>query len=290
MKYTDMLRTHRDSGADITMAVVRVRRAQASHLGIVQLDRNNRLIQLVEKPRAEEQLESLRVANGSEKEYLANMGVYLCKRQVLLELLRAQPEAVDLVTQHFARILLSHHIQAHLFDGYWQDLGSIRNYHEANLGLASSEPIFDFHDPEGVIYTRMRNLPASQVRAGHMHACLISDGCVIESGSRLERCVVGQRTHIGANVILRDTVISGADRYESDAERAYRRELGVPPIGIGAGSVIERAILDKDCRIGTNVRIVNQRQVREAEGDNHVIRDGIVVIPKGAVVADGTVI
>ncbi len=212
------------------------------------------------------------------------------QRQVLLELLSSQPEAVDLVTQHFARILHSHHIQAHEFDGYWQDLGSISNYHEASLALASDDPPFDFHDPEGVIYTRMRNLPASQVRAGHVFASLISDGCVIEAGSRLERCVVGQRTHIGANVVVRDTIMSGADRYESEEEKARLRANGVPPIGIGAGSVIERAILDKDCRIGVNVRIVNENRPRDFEGDTHVIRDGIVVIPKGAVVPDGTVI
>jgi glucose-1-phosphate adenylyltransferase len=290
MNYSDMLRTHRDSGADITIAVVGVHASQTPGLGIVRLDSSNRLIDLVEKPRSQEQLESLRTGAGPEKEYLANMGIYLCKRQVLLELLKSQPEAVDLVTQHFARILRSHHIQAHLFDGYWQDLGTIRTYHEASLALASDNPPFDFHDPNGIIYTRMRNLPASQVRAGHVHASLISDGCVIETGSRLERCVVGQRTHVGPNVTLRDTVISGADRYESSEEQADRRAHGVPPIGIGAGSVIERAILDKDCRIGTNVRIVNEKQVRDAEGDSYVIRDGIVVIPKGALVPDGTVI
>jgi glucose-1-phosphate adenylyltransferase len=194
------------------------------------------------------------------------------------------------VTQHFARILRSHHIQAHLFGGYWQDVGSVRSWYEANLALVSEQPPFDFHDPEGIIYTRMRNLPASQVRASHVEASLISDGCLIETGSRLERCIVGQRTHIGPNVTLRDTVISGADRYESTEEQKSHRAGGIPPIGVGAGSVITRAILDKDCRIGANVRIVNEKQHRDAEADNYVIRDGIVVIPKGTVVPDDTVI
>jgi glucose-1-phosphate adenylyltransferase len=299
MNYGDLLATHRRTDADITMAVVAVRRTQASGLGIVRLDEGNRLIDLVEKPRGPELLDSLRAPSGwlegrglaaSGKEYLANMGIYVCKRRVLLELLSNQPEAVDLVTQHFARILSSHHIQAHLFAGYWQDLGTIRNYHEANLALAAESPPFDFHDPHGVIYTRMRNLPASQVRAGHVDASLISDGCVIESGSRLERCVIGQRTHIGRDATLRDTVVSGMDRYESKAERELCRDKGIPPMGVGAGSLIVRAILDKDCRIGANVRIVNEQEVRDAEGDNYVIRDGIVVIPKGAILRDGTVI
>ncbi len=290
MNYADLARTHRDGGADITMAVVGVPASQATGLGIVRLDSNHRLIDLVEKPRTPEQLAALRTGAGPEKEYLANMGVYLCKRQVLMDLLSSQPEAVDLVTQHFARILRSHHIQAHIFDGYWQDLGTIRAYHEANLALASENPPFDFHDPKGIIYTHMRNLPASRVRASHVHASIISDGCVIESGSRLERCVVGQRARIGANAELRDTVITGADHYESSAEQAECRRKGIPAIGIGDGSVIERAILDKGCRIGANVKIVNQGGVRDAEGDSHVIRDGIVVIPKGALVPDGTVI
>src|SRR5262245_28379729 len=170
MNYADMLRTHRDSGADITMAVVPVRRTQAPGLGVVRLDESNRLIDLVEKPRAADQLDALRAPQpwlekrglgGQGKDYLANMGVYLCRRQLLLDLLSAQPQAVDLVTQHFAMILRSHHIQAHLFDGYWQDLGSIRAYHEAHLALASAALPFDFNVPQGVIYTRMRNLPAS---------------------------------------------------------------------------------------------------------------------------------
>jgi glucose-1-phosphate adenylyltransferase len=290
MNYADLARTHRDSGADITLAVVGVSASQAPGLGIVRLDANHRLIDLVEKPRTTEQLAALRTGADSQNEYLANMGVYLCKRQVLLDLLSNQPEAVDLVTQHFARILRSHHVQAHRFEGYWQDLGTIRTYHEASLALTSDNPPFDFHDPEGIIYTHMRNLPASQVRSSDVNSCLISDGCTIESGSRLERCVVGLRTHVGPNATLRDTVISGADRYEGSEEKAALRKRGVPPIGIGTGSVIERAILDKDCRIGANVRIVNQRQLRDAEGDCYAIRDGIVVVPKGALVPDGTVI
>jgi glucose-1-phosphate adenylyltransferase len=299
MNYADLVRTHRETGADITMAVVPVRRSQTSSLGIVRLDEQNRLTDLVEKPRTPEQLEALRAPppwlekqglTGAGKDYLANMGVYLCKRQTLLDLLSTQPEAVDLVTQHFARILRTHHIQAHLFEGYWQDLGSIRTWYEANLALAADAPPFDFHDPTGVIYTRMRNLPASQVRASHVAGCLISDGCLIEPGSHLERCIVGQRSRVGPNATVRDTVISGADRYESADELARCRAEGIPPIGIGANAVITRAILDKDCRIGTNVRIVNEQEHRDFEGPNHVIRDGIVVIPKGAIIPDGTVI
>jgi glucose-1-phosphate adenylyltransferase len=299
MNYGDLLQAQRDRHADVTMAVVPVRRPQASRLGIVRLDADNRIVELVEKPQTPQQLESLRLppawleqrglADGS-KEYLANSGVYLYRREVLIELLQARPEANDLVTQVLLPSLGSYKVQAHLFDGYWDDVGTIQSYHEANLALASDTPPFDFHSPEGVIYTHMRNLPASQVGAARLAAALISDGCVVQAGARLERCVIGVRTRIGRDATLIDTVVNGADRYERGTERAGSSPEEVPPIGVGDRSVIERAILDKNCRIGRDVRIVNQRGLREAEGDNYVIRDGIVVIPKGAVVPDGAVI
>jgi glucose-1-phosphate adenylyltransferase len=299
MNFADLLRTHRDANADITIAVVGVSRAQASGVGVVRLDENDRLIDLVEKPRTAEQLDALRAPvpwlqkrglAGQRKDYLANMGIYLCKRPLLLDLLSAQPQAVDLVTQHFARILESHHVQAHLFDGYWQDIGSIRAYHESHMALAGANPPFDFNVAQGVIYTHGRNLPASQVRASQLESCLIGDGAVIQAGTQLQRCVVGLRARIGRNVILRDAVVCGADHFETPRQRSENRSAGVPDIGIGDGTVIQRAIIDKDCRIGANVRIVNERGLRDADSDGYVIRDGIVVIPKGSVLPDDTVI
>jgi glucose-1-phosphate adenylyltransferase len=280
------------------MAVLAVRRSQASRLGIVRLDDSHRLVELVEKPQTPQQLDALRAPAdwlrqrglSEGREHLANMGIYACRREFLAGLLRDQPQAVDLVTELFARHLGKHHFQAHLFDGYWQDLGTVKVYHEASLALASDDPPFDFHSPEGIIYTRMRNLPASQVRAARLEASLVSDGCVIQPGTKIERCSIGLRCRIGRDVTLRDAVVNGSDRYELEAEREGTRRLGQPALGIGDRCVIERAILDKDCRIGSDVRIVNQRGLRDAEGENYLIRDGVVVIPKGAVVPDGTVI
>src|SRR5262245_44158326 len=218
------------------------------------------------------------------------MGIYLFKRQVLLDVRCAEPRATDFGKEVFPRGIAKYRVMAHVFDGYWEDLGTVRAYHEANLALASDNPPFDFHSPEGVIYTHMRNLPASRLLATRIEQSLVSDGCVLESGSQLERCMIGQRTRIGHDAHLRDTVIPGADRIETAAQRQYNRQQGLPDVGIGDGAVIARAILDKDCRIGRGVRIVNEREVRDGEGENYVIRDGIVVIPRGAVVPDGTVI
>jgi glucose-1-phosphate adenylyltransferase len=299
MDFRQLIRTHREHRADVTIAVLPVARDQVSGFGIVQLDDAGRVTGFVEKPKTDAAVEPLRTPPewlaqrglaAGDRPYLASMGIYVFRDQVLFDLLRAPPLATDFGKEIFPRSIRTHHVQAHLFDGYWEDLGTIRSYHEANLALASDQPPFDFHSPEGVIYTRMRNLPASRVSGTRLEQCLVSDGCVVQPGTRILRSVVGVRSLIGRDVTLADTVMLGADRFETDAERAQNQCDGRPDIGIGDGSVIERAIIDKDCRIGRNVRLVNQRGLQEDDGENHVIREGIVIIPKGAAVPDGTVI
>jgi glucose-1-phosphate adenylyltransferase len=298
MDYGELLKTHRESKADVTLAVLAVPREQVSGFGITQLDEAGRLVGFVEKPQTEARLAPVRMPDewlrrrgiGGGRPYLASMGIYLFRRRVLLDLLDANPTAVDFGKEIFPNSIRTHRVQAHLFDGYWEDLGTVKAYHEANLALASDHPPFDFHAPEGIIYTRMRNLPASRVCKAALGQCLVSDGCVIDCGTRAERCVLGVRSRVGRNVTLRDTVMIGAGRFETEAETAAARGRGAPPVGVGDGSVIERAILDKDCRIGRNVRVVNRAGVAEADGDNYAIRDGVVVVPKGAVLPDGAVI
>jgi glucose-1-phosphate adenylyltransferase len=299
MDFRQMLRTHLEAQADATIAVLPVPRDQVPGLGVMQMDGSGRVTGFVEKPKTDEAIAAARApmaiiesrgirANG--REHLASMGIYLFTRKALLELLNQRPLATDFGKEVFPRSIKTHKVMAHLFDGYWEDLGTVKAYHEANLALAGDDPPFDFHSPEGVIYTRMRFLPASRVQGAHLSHCLISDGCVIEEGARVERCVVGVRGRIARNARVRDTVILGADRFETDAERAANRAAGRPDLIVGEGAVVERAILDKDCRVGRNVRIVNQRGVTDDEGENYVIRDGIVTIPRAAVVRDGTVI
>jgi glucose-1-phosphate adenylyltransferase len=299
MDFRQLLKTHHDSGADVTVSVLPVTRAQTARLGIVRLDDAHRIIDLVEKPRTDHELAAFRTSaawlrqhgiDGGNREYLANMGIYVFRREVLVGLLKAQPPTEDFVRHIFTRNLATHRFQAHLFDGYWEDLGSIKSYHEANLALASDQPPFDFDAPEGVIYTRVRYLPASRVSRARVEQALISDGCVVESGTHLERCLVGVRSRIGRDVAIRDSIIIGADRFETEDERAANRQRGVPDFGVGDGSVIMRAIVDKDCRIGRGVQIINRQNLQHADGENYVIREGIVVIPNETVVPDGTVI
>jgi glucose-1-phosphate adenylyltransferase len=299
MDFRRLIQTHRDGDADVTIAVLPVERSAVSAFGIVQLDDGGRVVGFVEKPKTEEAIAPLRTPaswlarfgiDSQGREFVASMGIYLFQRDVLFELLNAQPLAADFGKEIFPRSIKSHRVQAHIFDGYWEDLGTIKSYHEANLALAGDRPPFDFHSPDGVIYTRMRFLPASRVSNAELEHCLVSDGCVIQSGARLKRCVIGVRSRIGRDVEMTDTILMGADRFETDAERAANRRRSMPDLGVGDGSIIRQAILDKDCRIGRNVRIVNEAGVVEAEGVNYVIRDGIVVIPKGIVVPDDAVI
>ena len=181
-------------------------------------------------------------------------------------------------------------MQAYLFDGYWEDLGTVKAYHEANLALALDNPPFDFHSAEGVIYTRMRYLPASRISSASLHHCLISDGCVIQPGAQIDDSVIGARCRIGRSAIIRESILIGADRYETEMERAENRARGIPDLNLGDSCVIEKAIIDKDCRIGHNVRIINRQKLIEAEGENYVIREGIVIIPRATILPDGTVI
>lgn len=299
MDFRELIQTHRANHAAVTMAVLPVQRRQTTRLGIVRLDEQNRIVEMVEKPSENDQLERLRAPSSwlqrrglAERghDYLANMGIYVFDCEVLYDLLASQPQATDLVTQILAGSLFTHRIQAYLFDGYWEDLGSIQSYHEANLALASPSPPFDFHSPEGIIYTRMRNLPASRIYGASLEQCLISDGCTIGSGTKIERCVIGIRTHLGQHIALSDTIVNGADRIELDRDRLRNRQLGIPDLGVGDHSIVQRAILDKDCRIGANVQIINRRNLKHDEHDHYVIRDGIVVIPNGAIIPDGTII
>ncbi len=301
MDYRQLIDTHRQSGADATIAAIPVREDQTAGFGLMRIDDTGRVASFVEKPKTEAERKpyftpagwiEARGIRAAGRHYLANMGIYLFNTDFLFEVLNARPLATDFGKEVFPRTVEHKKIQAHLFDGFWEDLGTIKSYHEASLALADPDPPFDFYTPEGVIYTRMRNLPATRVDGATLRRCLLADGGRIGEGSVLEHCLIGVRSRIGRNCRLTDTVLIGSDRFEPEEERAANRAAGRPGFNVGDGTVIERAILDKDCRVGSNVKILNaERRVEydEPTGLYH-IRDGIVCIPRGAVIPDGTVI
>jgi glucose-1-phosphate adenylyltransferase len=301
MDYRQIIKTHRDSGADATIAAIPVKEDQTPGFGLMRMDDTGRVSSFVEKPKTEperkpyftpaEWIEERGIpCNG--RHYLANMGVYLFRAEFLFEVLNARPLATDFGKEVFPRNVESKKIQAHLFDGYWEDLGTIKSYHESSLALAEADPPFDFYTPEGVIYTRMRNLPATRVDGATLTRSIVAEGGRIGEGTVLDHCLIGVRSRIGKNCRLTDTVMIGSDRYETEDEVRANRAAGVPSFNVGDGTVIERAILDKDCRVGSNVKILNaeKRVEYDEPGGLWHVRDGIVCVPRGAVIPDGTVI
>jgi glucose-1-phosphate adenylyltransferase len=301
MDFRDLIETHRSTRADATIAAIPVREDQTAGFGLLSMDDHGRVSGFVEKPTTPEErapfftrtewIERRGIAAGG-RHYLANMGIYLFKTDVLYELLTAKPLATDFGKEVFPRNYKAKKIHAHLFDGYWEDLGTIKSYHEASLALAGPNPPFDFFSPEGVIYTRMRNLPASRINGAALEHSLVADGCVIGPRTRIENSVVGVRSRVGTDCVLRDVVLIGSDEFETDAHRAANAKAGRPDLNVGDGTVIERAILDKDCRVGKRVRLVNEAGRADADGPNGMfyIRDGIICVPRGTIIPDGTVV
>ena len=301
MDFRDLYKTHTDTNADVTIAAIPVKEEDTLGFGLMSMTDTGRVTGFVEKPKTVDERKPYHVpaewisSRGIEphgRAYLANMGIYLFKTEVLLDLLTEKPLATDFGKEVFPRNIHKRQVQAHLFDGYWEDLGTIRSYHESSLSLARENPPFDFFAPDGVIYTRMRNLPASRINGATLEHSLVADGCVLGPRTRIENSIVGVRTRIGSDCIIRDTVITGADTFENDAQRAANAKAGRPNLSIGDKSVIARALLDKDCRVGKGVRLTNESRTEHADGPNgsYYIRDGIICVPRGAIVPDGTVV
>ena len=301
MDFRQLIETHRGHRADVTIAAIPVTEEQTLGFGLLSMDNHGRVTGFVEKPKTAMEREPYYTdaawierrgipCNG--RHYLANMGIYLFKTEQLLEMLTAKPLATDFGKEVFPRNYKTKKVHAHLFDGYWEDLGTIKSYHDASLALAGPTPPFDFFSPEGVIYTRMRNLPASRIDGAVLERSMVADGCSVGSGTRLERCLLGVRSTVGSGCLLRDTIIIGSDKYETAAQKEENRKSGRPNLNIGDGAVIQNAILDKDCRIGRGVKLINEKGAIEADGPNGMyhIRDGIIVVPRGTVIPEGTVV
>lgn len=291
MDYRDMLQKHIQSGADLTIACIPVNRASAPSFGIMETDDTQRIVRFTEKPSDPAELDTLRMRpqllygldeSPQQDLYLASMGIYVFNRRVLADCL--DNDFPDFGKNIIPSIIGRRHVEAHVFRGYWEDIGTIRSFFDANLNLCDPQPQYNFYAPGAPIYTQSRFLPASVVEDTVVNRAMISDGCKIHS-SRLERCVLGIRSLISSGSHLRTTIVMGADYYESDKGGTPE---GMVPIGIGHGCVIEDAIIDKNARIGDGVVITPQDKDANSEGPGYYIRDGIVVIPKNAVIPAGT--
>jgi glucose-1-phosphate adenylyltransferase len=295
MDYRDLLKTHIDSKADATIAGIPVSREQAKSFGIMRINDEGRVQGFLEKPQTDKEADIVRMepswidARGipsKGRDLIASMGIYIFNRDTLIDSL-LKTDYLDFGKEVFPASVRAKNVQLHLFDGYWEDIGTIRAFYEANLSLASAEPPFDFHTAAAPIYSRARFLPPTLVEGASIKRSLIADGCRIGKGSVIENSVVGLRCHIGENVTIKDTVIMGADYFDDDF-RAQAADRGGPPLGIGNGSHIEGAILDKNCRIGKNVRIINEQKTEtRGEDESCIIREGIPNVVKDGVLPDG---
>lgn len=291
MDYRDVLQQHIKGGADLTIACIPVNREAAMGFGIMETDSAQRITRFVEKPTDPVILEELRMKPQvfwelhepeNQDLYLANMGIYVFNRQVLAECL-------DNTMDDFGKNIIpgtidSRNVQAYVFRGYWEDIGTIRSFFDANLNLCDPAPAYNFYAPGAPIYTQSRFLPASVIEETVINRAMISDGCQIRS-ARLERCILGIRSLISPGSRLKNTIVMGADFYESDKGGTPEGEI---PIGIGRDCIIEDAIIDKNARIGDGVVITTHDKDANSDGVGYYIRDGIVVIPKNAVIPTGT--
>ncbi|TWT49331.1 Glucose-1-phosphate adenylyltransferase [Rubripirellula amarantea] len=289
MDFRDMMRTHIESGADATIAGIPVSRDEASSLGIMQVDNDGRVRGFVEKPQTDEELATVQMdpawidARGIPshgRDCLASMGLYIFNKDVMVDLLRNDSHS-DFGKEVFPEAIKSHKVNVHLFDGYWEDIGTIRAFYEANLSLAGKNPPFDIRNADAPIYSRPRFLPPTIMGNASIEGSLIADGCLIGENVKIKNSVLGLRTVVGDNVTIEDSVVMGADYIESESR-------GPIPIGIGAGSTIIGTILDKNCRIGENVSITNQQKVdHQGEDDDLQVRDGIPIVIKNGIIPSG---
>lgn len=295
MDYNQLVETHSRSGADVTIAALPVHERQTPALGILQFDGSGRVTGFHEKPKSQSELQPVRMSaeqfatlgvDSRGREYAASMGIYLFRKEALVDLLQST-DMEDFGKQVFPLAIRTTHVHAHLFDGYWEDIGTIPNYYETNLALAGASPPIEFGSRDAPIYTRPQFLPPARIEAAHVSRSLICDGCVVGPGAVIENCVIGPRCRIEAESTLRNSIIMGTDS-PTDRPAAGSGPAEQVPIGIGKGSTIERAILDTNCRVGRGVQISPPlEETLNRELGEIIIRDGITVLPSQTSLPDG---
>jgi glucose-1-phosphate adenylyltransferase len=296
MNFRAVIEQHIKSGADVTVATIPVNRTDARQFGIMQIDGEERITRFVEKPQEDSELDELRMDGGTRHKLgiyggddllLASMGIYVFNRDVMDKALAGKH--VDFGKHIIPNLITTGRIFSYVYQGYWEDIGTIKAFFDANLDLVNEIPKFNFFDTQAPIYTHARYLPASKIVRGHFERTAVADGCIIVD-ARIEHSIIGIRSRIEPGVVIKDAIIMGHDDYETAEEIQVKTSRGIPPLGIGRNTYIERAIIDKNARIGDHVRISPEGKPENYDGDNYNIRDGIVVVPKGGIIRSGTVI
>ncbi|MEH1871144.1 glucose-1-phosphate adenylyltransferase [Nostoc sp.] len=300
MDYREFIQRHRETGADITLSVIPIDERRASDFGLMKIDDSGRVIDFSEKPKGEALIQmrvdtsvlGLSKEQAQQQPYIASMGIYVFKKEVLFKLLKEGIERTDFGKEIIPDASKDYNVQAYLFDDYWEDIGTIEAFYHANLALTQQpQPPFSFYDEKAPIYTRARYLPPSKLLDCQITESIIGEGCILKN-CRIQHSVLGVRSRIESGCLIEESLLMGADFYQASVERKSNVEQGDIPVGIGADSIIRGAIVDKNASIGHDVKIINKDNVQEAdrESQGFYIRSGIVVVLKNAVITDGTII
>lgn len=299
MDYRQFLEKHWESDADVTVSVTPCDEVAASDFGLLKTDESGAIVEFKEKPKGDE-LQSMRVdttklglgeIEALARPFLASMGIYVFKFPRLEQLLGDDPKAVDFGKEIIPSAIKSGKVQAYMFDGYWEDIGTISAFYKANLDLTTKIPKFNLFDAEAPVYTRARYLPPSKIEESQIMDSILSDGCIV-TGAAITKSIVGLRSRISKGVRIDSSFLMGADYYQTLEEMRDDILANKPRVGIGEGTVIAGAIIDKNARIGSNVKLLNEAKLVNADAadGSYYIRDGIIIVPKNAVISDGTVV
>jgi glucose-1-phosphate adenylyltransferase len=299
MDYRKFLARHDESNADITIAVIPIVPDSASEFGLLKTDSEGRVIEFREKPEGEA-LEAMRVDTSTlglspeealARPYLASMGIYIFNYDRLEEVLAEDKSRLDFGKEVIPGSIHKYNVQAYLFDGYWEDIGTIGAFYKANLDMTTAIPPFNLFDAEAPLLTRSRYLPPSKIDDCEIRNSIISEGCII-NGARINNSLIGLRSRLGNGSQIEASYMMGADYYQTLEAMQVDLEAGRPWIGVGQGTIVRRAIVDKNARIGAGVRLLNEAGIEEADGPNgsYYIRDRIIIVPKNGLIPDGTIV
>lgn len=297
MDYQELIREHIRNNAEVTVSVLPVERKAAHHFGVLKAGEDGRIVDFFEKPKEEKIIDSFSLSpvaferhgvKAAGRSLIASMGIYLFNLDVLGNVLR-ESNKPDFGKDIIPEIIKNRRVCAHFYDGYWEDIGTIKSYYEANLNLASLNPSFDFFNENAAIYTNPLFLPGSVVNACKIEHSILADGCII-AGAEISRSVVGIRSIIGKNTVIKDSIIMGADYYETPSNLQANQLKKIPNVGIGSICRIIGAIIDKNVHIGDNVTICNENKIEQLDAENYMIRESIVIVPKGSAIPSNTVI
>ncbi len=297
MDVAEMFNQHLESGAEMTVAVTLVDRESASQLGILRVDKNSQIVEFLEKPGPDKDIEWMAVPPGllpekkghaQEKRFLGSMGIYIFNANTMEEVL--DNSFTDFGKEIIPTAIQNRKVNAYIFRGFWEDIGTIKSFYETNINLSSMNPDFNFYDENAPIYTHKRYLPASKINFCTFSQSLTSEGSIITNAS-IRNSIIGIRSIIESGADIDGVICMGHDYYETPKQTAKNRQDKIPNLGIGKGTIIRRAIIDKNARIGEGCRIGLEEKERE-EGDygNYYVRDGIIIIPKASIIPDGMVI